>query len=427
LDNISKYLKKNFLVSTGKTIIISLTTLVLLPLTIERLGLKLYGIISLTLLLSGVSSIVDLGLSKSIVLLSGEKKISENKVVTSALVINGIIIASLTIIFILIQFLDIDLLGENLNLSENEKFILINTGFLILILTMLNNLFRAILEASYLIHIVNLGFAIHTPLLYSVIFISSFFTQSAHFYIIIPLFLAVAMLLFNLFFVKKKTEVKLVTIKFIHVRYVFKNTLEFLKIGLINSLVNPIFRYFYVLMVADVGLYGIFDLSLKIAMLANSLIVSISMPMFAVFTKNINRKTEYMIRISYKIFGISMILYMGILLSFYFVGFDLMSFLNLNLSNSKLLYSITFILLISIGSVAVVEVFYRYLLGDRQLMKAFLLKLIIPISIVLFYLLLSDYELIFRFVYAYSGSLLLSAIFILLTFVVHSKNKLKQK
>jgi hypothetical protein len=93
LENVSKYLKKNFIVSASKIVVTSMVTLFLLPLVIKKLGLELYGVISLTLIFSGVSSILDLGLSKAVVLLSGDKTTTENKVVSSALLINGSIIS----------------------------------------------------------------------------------------------------------------------------------------------------------------------------------------------------------------------------------------------------------------------------------------------------------------------------------------------
>jgi hypothetical protein len=424
LENISKYLKVNFLVSTGKIVVVSLVTLLLLPLIIQRLGLALFGVISLTLLFSEISTIVDLGLSKSIVLLSGEKKIPENRVITSALYINLLIIAILSVIFIGLQLLSVDLLGNTLNISDNDKFILLNTGFIILILTLLNNFCRAILESNYFIHIVNITYTVYMPLLYTVIFVASFFTKNIIFYIITPLFLTLLMLLINFMIIKSKTNVYIVKIKVIHLRYVFKNTVAFLNIGLINSMVIPVLRYGFVLMVADISLYAIFDLSFKIAMLANSLIISISLPMFAVFSKN-NKQTKRMINISYKIFGISLAIFISILLVFNFFGNFIIIFLNLNSSNADLLYTITFILLISLGSIAVVEVFYRYFLGNKQLRKAFLLKLIIPVGCLAFFLLFKDVDLVYRFIYAYGASLIISANFILLAFVFQSKTKLQ--
>ena len=424
LDNISKYLKINFLVSTGKTVVISLVTLLLLPLIIQKLGLQLFGIISLTLLFSELSTVVDLGISKSIVLLSGENKLSENEVVTSAFFINLIVIIILSIIFIVLQLFSVDLLGKNLDIPKNEKFILINVGFILLVLTLINNFCRAILESNFLIHIVNVTYTIYTPLLYLVIFMGSFFTKNMQFYVFTPLILTSLMLIFNIIIIKSKTNTQFVKIGIVHLKLVSEKTASFFKIELINSIVIPVLRYSFVLVVADVSLYALFDLSFKIALLANSLIVSISMPMFVVFSKN-NKNTRKMINISYKLFWISLGIYVIFLIGFYFIGDAVIQFFDLNTFNSDLLFSITFILLICLGSVAVVEVFYRYFLGNDQLKLAFILKLFIPIVCFIFYLILKDIDLIYRFIYSYGASLIISTLLIIIIFNVQSKAKLK--
>lgn len=402
--------------------VIALVSLLLLPLVLQRLGLTLFGVISLTLLFGEIASIVDFGLSKSIVLLSGEKKLSENKVVTSALYINLLLITILSIFFIVFQLLSIDLLGKNLNIPSNEKLILLNVGFLLLVVSMLNNSCRAILESNYLMHIINITFSIYTPLLFSIIFIASFFTKNMIFYMITPLVLTMIMLFFNILIIKKRTRVRFVKIKLINLKYVAKNTISFLKIELLNSMIIPVLRYAFVLLVADIGLYAIFDLSFKIALLANSIIASLSIPMFAVFSNNA-QKSKKMIQISFKIFGISLSLYILMLLAFYFLGDFLILILDLSTEHKDLLYVITFILLTSLGSVSVVEVFYRYFLGNNQLKKAFLLKLIIPIGSIIFFLIFNGFDLIYRFIYAYGASLILSSILILITFSLQSKPK----
>jgi len=324
-----------------------------------------------------------------------------------------------------LQLWAVELLGKDINIQDSYKPMLLNTGFLMLILMLLNNLCRAILEANYLMHIVNLSLTIYTPLLYTIILIASFFTENILFYIITPFALTLLTFLFNLCVIRMKTKVKIVAVKKANLIYVVKNTLGFLNIGLVNSMVMPIIRYAFILMVADVGLYALFDLSFKIAMLANGFIVSISTPMFAVFSKKIKTDAEEMIRISYKIFVLSIVLYLSILLGYYFIGDYLIPFLNLSIQNTSLLYSITFSLILSLGSVAVVEVFYRYFLGNKQLTLAFLLKLTVPIGCLLFFMVFYKYDLIHRFIYAYSTSLFVSAFLIFFTFISQSKKLLK--
>lgn len=423
--NITNYLKKNVFASVGKILTVSSVTLLLLPIIIQKVGLDLYGIISLTLLFSGASSLMDLGLSQAIVLLSGSKKITSNQVITSAIYINITLISIVSIGFIILNYAGVDFLGKDINLAASEKFWLLVTSFLILIFMLLNNICKSILEANYFMHVVNFSLATFTPVLYLTIYILSFFTVNILFYIITPLIITVCLFVFYVIFIKTKTDVKLVKIEKSHIASVLKCSFRFMNLGIINSVIMPIMRYLFILMVADVGMYAIFDLSFKVAMLANSLIVSLSVPMFAVFSKMIKEKASEMSKIAFKIFYISLGVYLLILVGYHFLGEFILSYLKLSVNNLDILYDLIFVLLISLGSVAVVEVFYRYFLGDDQLYKAFLMKLTVPITSVIFYFLLSDVEIIYRFIYAYGISLVINAFIILCTFLMEN-TRLKQ-
>ncbi|GAB1858552.1 hypothetical protein MHTCC0001_33910 [Flavobacteriaceae bacterium MHTCC 0001] len=425
MDSISKYLKKNFISSVGKIVTIALVTLLLLPLIINRIGLQLYGVVSLTLLFSGVSSLVDLGLSKAVILLNGENKLTSHQVASSALAINIIIISFVFIIFISLQLLSVDLLGNKLNISDTDKFLVLNVGFILFALMLLNNLCRAILEAYYMMHVVSLSLATYTPILYLSIFILSFITSNLLFYVLAPMILTVLMLIFNIVYIKIKTNVKLCKVNIAQVKYVFKTSLGFLNLGLVNSMVIPALQYLFVLIVADVGLYALFDLSIKIAILANSVIISLSMPMFAVFSKEAQTKTHNMLRIALKVFYISLGIYLAVIIGFYALGNYAITFLELAKDNSELLFTITLALIIGIGSSGVVEVFYRYFMGTKKLKKAFLVKLIIPVASVLLFLLLNNYSYIVRFVYAYGISVILSSIVVGILFLQEKKSVFK--
>lgn len=417
MKNIATYLTKNFLVSSGKTVSTSLVTLLLLPLVIKKLGIDVYGIISIALMFSGISSLVDLGLSKAIILLCGKDKSQENTVVSSALCINLLIVGILTSVFILLQLCGVDLLGTDLNIETSNKTFVLNIGFMLLALMLLNNWCRAILEANYKMHVVNLTLGFYTPLLYASIYILSFFTDALPLFIITPLVLTLLMFLFNLFYIRRCTNVKVIKPTKKDIKFVFKKSIAFLNIGIVNSMVMPLMRYLFVLLVADVGLYAIFDLSFKIAMLANSFIISLASPMFAVFSSQIKGESKKMVQISYRIFFLSLLLYVLINAGFFSLGNFFLTFLRLETDHLELLFNISSVLIIALGSVAIVEIFYRYFLGNNQLKKAFFLKLIVPICAVLIFFLLPSLSEIYRLIYAYSISLIISALMIGICFI----------
>jgi O-antigen/teichoic acid export membrane protein len=423
--NIKNYLKKNVFASIGKILTVSSVTLLLLPIIIQKIGLDLYGIISLTLLFSGVSNLIDLGLSQTVILLSNDSKISSNQVITSATYINLALILIVSLVFVVLIYMNVNVLGENINISESEKYWLLIAGFLILIFMLLNNLCKSILEANYFMHVVNVSLAFFTPVLYITIYILSFITDNVLAYIFTPLIITATLFVFYVIYIKIKTNVKFVKVSRTHIIYVLKCSFRFLNLGIINSVITPVMRYLFILMVADVGLYAVFDLSFKVAMLVNSLIVSLSAPMFAVFSKMIKVKALEMSKLAFKIFYISLFVYLLTLIGYHFIGKQILSFLKLTTTNLKLLYDLIYVLIISLGSVAVVEVFYRYFLGDNQLKKAFLMKLSVPLASVLFFFVLSGVDVIYRFIYAYGLGLIISTIIIFCVFLIENK-KLKK-
>jgi len=72
-----------------------------------------------------------------------------------------------------------------------------------------------------------------------------------------------------------------------------------------------------------------------------------------------------------------------------------------------------------------VEIFYRYFLASNQLQKAFLMKASVPITLVIFFFLLSEVDLIYRFIYAFGLSCVISTIIIFCAFKIENK-KLKR-
>ena len=65
------YLKKSFLTGAFKTVIVTLSTVIFLPLIISNVGMTNYGLISLTLIFGNMVVFADFGISKSVTLLIG--------------------------------------------------------------------------------------------------------------------------------------------------------------------------------------------------------------------------------------------------------------------------------------------------------------------------------------------------------------------
>lgn len=406
--NIKKYLKKSVITGIGKSILVTIVSLSLIPLIIQRIGIDNYGMIMLTLIFSSAASIIDLGISKAVTLLLGKtsETADKNEIVSGALLINIALALVIGLIVCLLVYFDIPVFGSNFDKKEYINLILW-LGLIVLIVSLLNNLATAILEAFLLMHYINLGFAISSLLLYSSLYLVTFFTKNLAVLLIVPLLPLIFILLFYIKLIYSKTDIKLVLVKKSVLKKITKVSFKFLNIGIINSLIIPVNKYLLVYITGSSALLGVFDIGLKIALSANNLLNALSAPLFGVFS---NAKVEHEI---YKIVKkTTLILFITLLIgviTYYFIN-DFIAVL-LDESNSKLIASTSMLLLIGVCSAGVAEPAYRALIGTSRLREAFYLKLIIPVTNIIFFLILILVDLsdLCRINLAISGAMLLGS------------------
>ena len=176
------YLKKSFFTGSFKTIIVSLSTIIFLPLIIQEVGINNYGLISLTMIFGGMVVFADFGISKTVTLLIGQNKDKKNvnDIIASAFFINTLLILLIGLIVSFIIFFNIKILGQKLNQPIEIQNFIVFTGFIILVTLLVNNFLTAILEAFYLSHFVNIGFTISSVVLNLFIYLSSILSDSLY-------------------------------------------------------------------------------------------------------------------------------------------------------------------------------------------------------------------------------------------------------
>ena len=194
---------------------------------------------------------------------------------------------------------------------------------------------------------------------------------------------------------------------------------KFLTLGAINSLVLPINKYFLILITGNSALLGIFDIGLKIALIANSFLNSIAQPLFGVFS-NMEKEDKRIYSILIKTSLILFIMYLIGNTLYYFLGNEI-SYL-IDKVNHKELYFISMILLIGITFSSVSEPFYRALLAQEKLKQAIYLKLLIPVLNLILYFMLTNIEILNRFVIAYSLTVFVSSLTIIVYYLIKKKN-----
>ena len=392
---------------------------------IRQIGMETYGLISLAMIFGGAVVFADFGISKSVTLLIGQDKdkTNVNSIVSNALAINLFILSIIGIVLFSLFLFDVPILGERFQISSGLKTYIILIGFLILGIMLINNLFTAILESYYLMHFVNIGFTISSILLNVMIYVTSLLTDSIYILLLAPLFAFFLVSLYFLVVLKKNTDIKLTKPELGQVKKMLSISYKFLNLGLVNSLMIPANKYLLIYLTGNSETLGVFDIALKLGMIANSFLNSIAQPLFGVFS-NMNNKHNEIYRIANKV---SLILF-----GFYIVGNVLFFFTGLELSyfidneNYSKLFEISTILLLGITFSSISEPFYRALIGSERLKEALYLKLLIPIVNFSLLLILFKYQPINVISIAYSSAILVSSLFIIFYFKFRNR-KLSMK
>ena len=421
-----RYLKKSFLTGTFKTLIVIISTIVFIPLIIQKIGMDTYGLISLTMIFGGMVVFADFGISKSVTLLIGKEKNKNNinDIISNALFINIVILLVIALIlYIFVIVLNINIFGEELKISESLKKHIILIGFLSFSIILINNLLTAILEAFYLMHYVNIGYTISSLLLNISIYSISLLTESLYILIMSPLFTFLIVTYYYLFIVRKFTKIRIVTINFLEMKKILSISYQFFNIGVLNALILPLNKYLIIYFTGNSSYLGIFDVSVKIGLLVNSFLNSISQPLFGVFS-NYKMKVDEIYSICKKVSSLILVFLIIGIIFYYFIGIKITIFIDKD--NYQELYTLSLILIIGLGMNAVSEPYYRSLLGKSRLKEAFYLKLLIPILNVFIYIILENDNVLINITIAYSSSVFISSLILIIyctKYMITSNNK----
>lgn len=420
MDNISKYLKKSFFTGSVKTIVVTLSTLALLPLIIEKLGMSRYGLISITMLFGGGVTLVDLGISKAVTLLIGKTEVQKNKneIVADAFFLTFTILSICGILAISSIIFNLPVLGTALGIEQSLYNYIIFAGYLTLFIMMVNNLLVAILDAYLLMHFVNIGFGLSSVLFNVLLLIVGLFDASNYVLVSIPFFSFFLITIYYLLLINRKTDLRVALPDISRAKRIIPISAKFLSISLVSSVTTPINKYVLLLLTGNPVVIGVFDVALKIAFLANSLLNNLAQPLFGVFSKMSNEANK-VFTLAKRTSIIIFIMYVTGVIIYVFCGQYFMSFLDSQ--NSALLFEISLILLIGVSFNAVSEPFFRAYLGLSHLKKAMYCKSTILFFNIILFFLLKETDAINRVSFSYSISITLSGIVIIIFGLVDNK------
>lgn len=407
-----KYLKLSFLTGASKTIVVSVVTLVLLPLIIKTIGVERYALIAITMLFGGSVVFIDFGVSKAITLLLGksENQKTKNEIVSDVFLLTIFLLLFFSLISFLLIYFDIPILGNTISISENLKNYIIFSGSLTLFILMFNNLFISILESYLLNHYVNICHALSSILFNIFLLVAGYLFSSDFILVSVPFVSFATISIFYLFIIIKKTDLSLVKPSILRLNKVYPVSLKFFAISLVNTIAIPLNKYLLLILSGNLVIIGLFELGLKVSLLANSFLNSISQPLFGVFSNFKNNKLKAF-TIAKKVSIIIFLMYFFGVLIFIFSGEYLCKLIDS--LNSILLYKISLAMIIFVCFTSISEPFYKALIGVSMLKKALKYKFIgISTNVILFFI-LYNLEPLKRVILSYGFSLILTSVVII--------------
>lgn len=392
-----KYFFKSISTSYINILVSGLAIFIILPTVIDIVGIDIYGEWALIFIFSGLVGFTDFGMSKSLVVLfnnfKSQSKRSQFLVLTFVFSF-FLFLITITIFFILIHF---DIILKHLNFYQ--KYNLIFFGFLILLINMLTSILRGLLEYDLKVHIINFGYMIQTItqylFLYFIVKNSSninlmYASTLTSFFIVFFFHLAFSYkyLYFNTFKLDRK-----------NIKIYFKNVSGFTLLTISTSLNQPVSRI--LVSVFSLNNYGYFDIMLKFLLIFNSLVNSLSTPVFSFLSKGINKKRKKIVE---SMFYISLLIYLVGIILYYFLG-DYFWFYYLGKNYFYNFYHILLWGLILYCSIGVTEPLTRFFWSQgNSLYTAKIRLIILPLMLIILLFFKSNINLsilIFSFSFPY--------------------------
>lgn len=248
-----------------------------LPLLVSALGLARYGQWAVLGMFITTAAALDLGMTRAIVMhCAGQPATRVRECTTAATLIAGCLALLATVGVALVSFSTGRLLG--LAPQAFDTSILIG-GCLILTFSMLNGVLRAVLESQMAVHWVNVGYLLQTLILYGLTLLAALFWIDG---VIIASTAAFACVLaLHAALLKRVGLLRPLRPSSATFRELLRTGRASYVIAAPSALLPPLASTLVLSEVSDPAEYGVFDLAVRIATLASTLLASIAVPVLA--------------------------------------------------------------------------------------------------------------------------------------------------
>jgi O-antigen/teichoic acid export membrane protein len=413
---LSNYLKKSISTGLGNSLGSALVCIIFIPLIIQRIGMEKYGAWAILFIFIGISSVADLGLSKSLVYFITKQRSQKqiNEVYSAGFCLNTLIVLLVAIAGLAIYWSGLNVWGSNESISYELGRRILLCGFVIMCCSLATSFYRSVLEAFYKIYLVNVGFLLLTTLNYSSVYVLSFFSTNIQYFIVCTVGVYITTLLFHMVLVLLGTEASLCVAKLSTFRQILKKALSFFFIGTLNILVEPTNRYLFAFLAGDARAYGFFDIALKIATMARGCLAAFALPLFSVFAgygrAGISKIKQILNRY---LVGLGASYALGCTLFLIAGKYILHAFIT---TESPHLFHASFILVLGVALYGVAEPYVRALLALGDLRVSFNIKAVQIASNLSLIVLLAKLTPLYRFSLAYSLAFSIAAVLYILVF-----------
>lgn len=414
--NLSDYFKKSVSTGLGKSLGSTLVAVIFIPLIIRNIGIENYGIWMLLVIFMGISSVADIGLSKSLVYFLPRQKSQEdiNEMYSAGFFLNGFSVL-LVVVFGFIVFISgVNVWGANASIPYETGRLLLVSGLIIAACSLATTFYRFVLEAFYKIYIVNIGFLLLTALNYISIYLLSFVTDKIEHFILVTTAIYIFMFFSHWAIVRTKLNISLHVPRLATIRKMVKYSFGFFIVGSFFTITDSANRYLIIFFGGSAATYGIFDVALKVAFMGFSCLQAFAAPLFSIFAHyGEERMSEIKHILNRSVFWISGVYVVGCLLFLIFGRHALDIFLG---KNSPELFNASLILVLGIAFFGIAEPFHRALLGLGNLWLVFKINAVQLVTNFLFIAIFTDLDPLYRLSLAYSLSWAMTAVIHIIAF-----------
>lgn len=271
------------------TVVSILSVALLLPLIIRFAGMEAFGVWSVLAIFSGSAALLDFGFAKSLVHFSAQSQQAQshqeaNLEVRTALFYAVMVIAvGLVLVTVLCLLVGMNPIASA-KIPEKFHTPLFVSGMIILTSSLLILHFQSIFEASYRVATINVCWMIETILTYGGILISYIVTEDVVVMIYSTAAVHIIMLVVHVVLVKELFALRSNVRSFQVLKSIFHYSSRVYVTGLASMSLLPLNRYVFIELDGSMEAYGVFNMALKIAHSALSLLVAFSSPLFAHFS-----------------------------------------------------------------------------------------------------------------------------------------------